>query len=133
MKKALFATLASTITFFCLSASANPFESMESEMSKIGVEAHHLENVVNSHTLKAARKMCLVSAHHALEEKAIAQKKYSEIAAHCAQGNLHTALELMGGNVHDDVVHSTHVIVGGVQRHVHEWEHEAVDLWHKIK
>jgi hypothetical protein len=133
MKKTFVATLASAMTVFCLSASANPFGSMEAELSKIGVEANHLEKVINSHTLKAARKMCLVSAHHALEEKAIAQKKYSEIAAHCALGNLHTALELMGGNVHDDVVHSTHVIIGGVQRHVHKWEHEAADLWHKIK
>ena len=48
-------------------------------------------------------------------------------------GNLNHALELLGGTIHDDEVHNIHTLEGGVVRHVHKWEHEAIHKWHQIK
>tara|TARA_B100001964_G_C14034925_1_gene509969 strand:+ start:204 stop:605 length:402 start_codon:yes stop_codon:yes gene_type:complete len=124
---------AMTLMFVTLPAASEPFETLESELSKLGVASHHLGRIVNSNTLRAARKMCLLIAHHALKENGIKPIQFSEIAAHCAHGNLHKALTIMGGTVADDIIHSAHVITGGAIRHVHKWEHEASGAWHKIK
>jgi hypothetical protein len=127
------AAIALTLLMGAQSANANPFSFAERELNHLKVEAHHVTKVVNSYTLRAARKLCLVSAHSALKDKGITAKKYSEVAAHCAAGNLNHALELMGGTIHDDVVHNIHSLEGGVMRHVHKWEHEAIGKWHQIK
>ena len=127
------AIVALTLLMGVQSANANPFSFVEKEFNTLKGEAHHASKVVNSYTLRAARKMCLVTAHKALEDKSLTAKKFSEVAAHCAAGNLNHALELLGGSIHDDVVHNIHTLEGGVVRHVHKWEHEAIHMWHQIK
>jgi hypothetical protein len=114
-------------------ASANPLAALENEMHELKMKSENISKVVNSNTLRAARKMCLVTAHHARKDGTIDAKLFSEVAAHCASGNIHGALRALGGTLHDDVVHSVHQIHGGITRHVHRWEHEALDVWHKIK
>jgi hypothetical protein len=114
-------------------ASANPLASLENEMHKLEMSAEHISKVVNSNTLRAARKLCLVTAHQARKDGGIDAKVFSKVAAHCASGNIHGALEALGGTLHDDVLHSVHIIHGGITRHLHRWEHEALDMWHKIK
>jgi hypothetical protein len=127
------AAIALTLLVGAQSANANPFSFAEHEFDKLKLAAHQATKVVNSYTLRAARKMCLVTANKALEDKGITAVKFSEVAAHCASGNLNHALELMGGTIHDDVVHNIHTLQGGVVRHIHKWEHEAITAWDNVK
>ena len=112
-------------------AFANPLKNAERELSEL-IAPEHVAKVINSDTMKAARQMCLVTAHYALKENPDAEKHYSEVASHCAKGNLHHALGLMGGDIKDATKHTTAEIANGVTREFDKWEHDAIHMWDKI-
>ncbi|MEK9685573.1 MAG: hypothetical protein VW226_13565 [Rhodospirillaceae bacterium] len=101
-------------------------ERLEAEMQK-GV------HTINSNTMRVARKMCGMVAHKAYEEKALTNEEFLEASANCAKGNLHEVFAKLGGNLLDDAQVASIELEHNVVRHISKWEHEAMDLWHKVR
>jgi len=112
---------------------ANPLKDAEKELSDVVSNAKAVESVVNSKTMKAARAMCLMTADSALRGNPNAEKSFMEVAAHCAMGNFHHALGLLGNDEAIYKKHQTAKIPSGARRDFTKWEHDAIKAWDKIK
>jgi hypothetical protein len=129
-----FAGIAVALTICGSAALSNPLKDAERELSNVVEDPKVLEATANSKTMKAARTMCLITADAALKQNPGAEKHYSEIVAHCAMGNLHHALGLLGNT---DEIYKTDVKAKvpemDITRHFTKWEHTAIKTWDKIK
>lgn len=124
---------ATFVLAICASAAlSNPLEFAERELSDIVKEPKILESMVNSKTMKAARSMCLMTADLALKQNPNSEKSFSEVVAHCAMGNLHHALKLMGNSEAAFEKHISAKVPSGIDRHFTKWEHTAIKTWDKI-
>lgn len=115
---ASFATKSSAFSF-------SPVEKMETEIG-------HATDVINSSTMRAARKMCAIVAHKAHTEKALNHLEFLEAHANCAKGNLHTVFKKLGGDLLDDVHVGVTETKHNVTRHIYKWEKDAIQLYHKV-
>lgn len=125
--------LAVVLLFCGNTALSNPLKDAEKEMSEVVGKAENLESVVNSKTMKAARAMCLMTADRAFRNNPDAEKSFTEVAAHCAMGNLHHALGLLGN---DDSIYEKYEsakVPSGASRDFTKWEHDIIKAWDKVK
>lgn len=120
------AAFALTLVTGANAADLGTMEGIESEMK-------HLGHVVNTDTMRVARKMCAMVTHHAYTNKALTNIQYLETHADCAKGNLHKAFKALGGDLLDDAHVASTEIKEGVSRHISHWEKEAMQLYHKVR
>lgn len=119
-------SFATTSSAFVLTES---IENLEAEMGGL----KQLKDAVNSDTMRVARKMCAIVAHKAYVEKALKHLEFLEAHANCAKGNLHTVFKKLGGDLLDDVHVGVTETKHNVTRHIHKWEKDAIQLYHKVK
>ena len=105
----------------------------KSSTNAIESELKNFGHVVNTDTMRVARKMCAMVTHQAYTSKALTNIQYLETHADCAKGNLHKAFKALGGDLLDDAQVTSTEIKEGVSRHIYHWEKEAMQLYHKVR
>ena len=120
------AAFALTLCTGANAAEPGSIEGIESELK-------HFGHVVNTDTMRVARKMCAMVAHGAYTAKGLTNIQYLETHADCAKGNLHKAFKALGGDLLDDAHVASTEIKEGVSRHISHWEKDAMQLYHKVR
>ena len=116
-----------------LTFAGNAIASDHGALDGIESELKHIGHAVNSDALKAARHFCAITAHKAYVEKVIEHAHFLEAQSECAKGNFSKVFHGLGGELINDAHVASTEISAGVHRHLSNWEHNAILMWHKVR
>jgi hypothetical protein len=103
------------------------------ELESVVSDPKVLTQVLNSNTMRSARKLCLVVAKSALDAKKIDEKSFINLAAQCSVGNLNHVGYHLGADLHSDVATSQIAFPGGSTQILNAVEHQVINTANILK